>query len=122
MHEKYKTDFYIVHRYPDAARPFYTMPCHDDPNYSCSYDVFMRGEEIISGAQRVHLEELCKERARVRDIDPEDISYYTSSFKFGACPHGGFGTGLERVVKLFLDLHNVRQTSLFPRAPGLLIP
>lgn len=35
-------------------RPFYTMPCPDDPNYSNSYDVFIRGEEIISGAQRIH--------------------------------------------------------------------
>lgn len=35
-------------------RPFYTMPCADDANYSNSYDVFIRGEEIISGAQRVH--------------------------------------------------------------------
>ena len=30
------------------------MPCADDPNYSNSFDVFIRGEEIISGAQRVH--------------------------------------------------------------------
>ncbi len=40
--------------YPAAVRPFYTMPCSDDPAYSNSYDVFIRGEEIISGAQRVH--------------------------------------------------------------------
>lgn len=43
-----------LHRYPLAVRPFYTMPCADDANYSNSYDVFIRGEEIISGAQRVH--------------------------------------------------------------------
>jgi aspartyl-tRNA synthetase len=30
------------------------MPCPDDKNYSNSFDVFIRGEEIISGAQRVH--------------------------------------------------------------------
>ena len=35
-------------------RPFYTMPCEDDPKLSNSFDVFIRGEEIISGAQRVH--------------------------------------------------------------------
>lgn len=52
--KKYNTDFYILHRYPKNARPFYTMPAHDDPNYTCSYDIFMRGEEIISGAQRIH--------------------------------------------------------------------
>lgn len=41
----------MLHRYPLAIRPFYTMPCKDDPRYSCSFDIFIRGEEIISGAQ-----------------------------------------------------------------------
>ena len=41
----------MLHRYPLAVRPFYTMPCADDPSYSCSFDIFIRGEEIISGAQ-----------------------------------------------------------------------
>lgn len=27
VREKYKTDFYILHRYPEEARPFYTMLC-----------------------------------------------------------------------------------------------
>ena len=54
VRKKYNTDFYILHRYPKTARPFYTMLCHDDPNFTCSYDFFMRGEEIISGAQRLH--------------------------------------------------------------------
>lgn len=35
-------------------RPFYTMPELEDNRYSNSYDVFIRGEEIISGAQRIH--------------------------------------------------------------------
>jgi aspartyl/asparaginyl-tRNA synthetase len=48
------TDFYMLHRYPKEARPFYTMPCKDNPNFTCSYDFFMRGEEITSGAQRIH--------------------------------------------------------------------
>lgn len=41
----------MLHRYPLAIRPFYTMPCKDDNRYSCSFDIFIRGEEIISGAQ-----------------------------------------------------------------------
>lgn len=36
------------------VRPFYTMPDPVDSKWSNSYDVFIRGEEIISGAQRVH--------------------------------------------------------------------
>jgi len=34
------------------------MPCADDPQLSNSFDVFIRGEEIISGAQRIHSAEL----------------------------------------------------------------
>lgn len=51
---KYKTDFYILEKYPLAVRPFYTMPNPEDNRYSNSFDIFIRGEEIISGAQRVH--------------------------------------------------------------------
>jgi len=47
---KYGTDFYMLHQYPKAARPFYTMLSPEDDNYTLSYDFFMRGEEITSGA------------------------------------------------------------------------
>ena len=52
--EKYKTDFFMLDRYPADIRPFYTMPCADDDRYSNSYDIFIRGQEICSGAQRCH--------------------------------------------------------------------
>lgn len=41
---RYGTEFYILHRYPLAVRPFYTMPCYDNPKYSNSFDVFIRGK------------------------------------------------------------------------------
>ncbi|XAR69920.1 Aspartate--tRNA ligase [Bertholletia excelsa] len=120
--EKYGTEFYILHRYPLAIRPFYTMPCADDPLYSNSFDVFIRGEEIISGAQRVHVPEFLTTRAESLGIDVKTISTYIDSFRYGAPPHGGFGVGLERVVMLFCALNNIRKTSLFPRDPLRLAP
>ncbi|KAL3747968.1 hypothetical protein ACJRO7_016739 [Eucalyptus globulus] len=42
--EKYGTEFYILHRYPLAIRPFYTMPCYDNRASSNSFDVFIRGK------------------------------------------------------------------------------
>ena len=48
--DKYDTDFYMLYGYPANARPFYTMLDPIDPNYTNSYDFFMRGEEITSGA------------------------------------------------------------------------
>ncbi|KFK29697.1 hypothetical protein AALP_AA7G167100 [Arabis alpina] len=120
--EKYNTEFYILHRYPSAVRPFYTMPCADDARYSNSFDVFIRGEEIISGAQRVHIPEVLEKRAGECGIDVKTISTYIDSFRYGAPPHGGLGVGLERVVMLFCALNNIRKTSLFPRDPQRLAP
>jgi len=50
VREKYDTDFYMLYGYPVNARPFYTMIDPNDPQYTNSYDFFMRGEEITSGA------------------------------------------------------------------------
>ena len=115
--EKFGTDFYIVDMYPLAVRPFYTMPHPEDPRYSNSYDVFIRGEEITSGAQRLHDYNLLIQRATECKIPIPTLQSYLDSFKYGALPHGGAGIGLERVVMLFLALGNIRKSSLFPRDP-----
>jgi len=39
------------------------MPDPHNPKYSNSYDMFMRGEEILSGAQRIHDPNFLSERA-----------------------------------------------------------
>ncbi|KAI5818660.1 hypothetical protein BZA77DRAFT_306139 [Pyronema omphalodes] len=124
VREKYDTDFYVLDKFPAAARPFYTMPDPTDANYSNSYDFFMRGEEILSGAQRIHDSDLLSERMKVFGVDPATpgLEDYVQSFKSGAPPHAGGGIGLERVVFLFLGLGNIRRASAFPRDPIRLRP
>ena len=120
--EKYGTDFFIMDRYPSAIRPFYTMPCEDDRRYSNSYDMFIRGQEICSGAQRCHDPALLREILAEKGIDAEPLSAYINSFEHGVSPHGGAGIGLERVVFLYLGLDNVRKASMFPRDPNRCSP
>jgi len=119
---KYDTDYYILDKYPLAVRPFYTMPDPTNPRLSNSYDMFMRGEEILSGAQRIHDPELLSERAAFHGINLEEIKSYIDSFRYGAPPHGGGGIGMERVLMLYLALGNIRKTSMFPRDPKRLTP
>ena len=119
---KYDTDFYMLYGYPVNARPFYTMLDPHDPNYTNSYDFFMRGEEITSGAQRVHCPEMLKERAAACGIRADTIKDYIESFKYGAPTHAGAGFCMERIVKFFCGLHNIRKTSMFPRDPQRLAP
>ncbi|XP_050358850.1 aspartate--tRNA ligase, cytoplasmic-like [Nymphalis io] len=119
---KYETDFFILDKYPLAVRPFYTMPDPNNPKASNSYDMFMRGEEILSGAQRIHDPEFLTERAKHHGIDISKIAAYIESFRLGCPPHAGGGIGLERVVMLFLGLDNIRKTSMFPRDPKRVTP
>lgn len=119
---KYDTDFFMMDKYPLAIRPFYTMPAAEDETLSNSYDFFMRGEEILSGAQRVHDPELLIQRAMAKGVPVGSIKAYIDSFRHGAHPHGGGGVGLERVVMLYLGLGNIRKAAMFPRDPKRLSP
>jgi len=121
--EKYGTDFFILDKYPMAVRPFYTMPDPDDPDFSNSYDMFIRGQEICSGAQRCHDPDLVEEALAKRGIEAgESLEAYVKSFRDGVFPHAGAGIGLERVVFLYLGLDNVRKASMFPRDPNRCVP
>ncbi|KAK4994881.1 hypothetical protein LTR66_005180 [Elasticomyces elasticus] len=144
--KKYNSDFYVLDQFPLAIRPFYTMPSAShpyfssketgssapatvpDPNtgYSNSYDFFMRGQEILSGAQRIHSAAFLQQRMReaVTPVDPnsDGLRDYVNAFKYGCPRHGGGGIGLERIVMLWLGLPNIRLASAFPRDPGRLLP
>ncbi|KAI9833337.1 MAG: hypothetical protein M1819_003732 [Sarea resinae] len=124
--EKYGTDFYVLDQFPLGVRPFYTMPSPHNPKLSNSYDFFMRGQEILSGAQRIHNAEFLKKRMREHEtpVDPESpgLKDYVNSFRYGCPPHAGGGIGLERIVMLWLGLPNIRLASLFPRDPVRLMP
>jgi len=120
--KKYNTDFYAIDKFPSSIRPFYTMPDPENPQYSNSFDYFIRGEEVLSGAQRVHDPELLNQQAIEKGVNTSHLEAYIDSFKYGAPPHGGGGIGLERVVMLYLGLKNIRFTSMFPRDPNRLFP
>ena len=78
------------------------MPDPSDPTLSNSYDFFMRGEEILSGAQRVHDPAFLTERMKEAGIDPKSMQGYLDAFRLGAPPHGGGGIG-ELAFKLQRD-------------------
>ena len=148
MHEKYGSDLYAVEKYPFSARPFYTMPSevvgseeyeklkkaeeegetltaedgHPAVRYSNSFDLFLRGNEICSGAQRVHNAEYLAKFIEERKIDTTPLKDYIDAFSYGCPPHGGAGLGLDRLVMLIVDMKGVRQSTLFPRTPARLRP
>jgi aspartyl-tRNA synthetase len=113
-------DVVVVHSFPAHLRAFYTFPRSDGT--SLSFDIIYKGLEVTSGAQRIHLYNLLKQEIERRGLDIKTFEFYLEAFKFGAPPHGGFGMGLERVLMSFLNLHNIREATLYPRDRERLIP
>ncbi|KAI1441087.1 aspartyl-tRNA synthetase [Annulohypoxylon stygium] len=114
--EKYQTDYYILDKFPANARPFYTHKA-EDPKWTNSFDIFLRGQEICTGGQRIHNAKDLRASMAESKISEQGMEEYLSAFDHGAPPHGGAGLGLERIVMLLLQLDDVRNASLFPRDP-----
>ncbi|KAI5185207.1 aspartyl-tRNA synthetase [Nematocida homosporus] len=119
---RYQTDLFVLVNYPASARPFYTALLPEDSNYTQSYDFIFKGEEILSGAVRIHEHEVLLQRVRAKGIAEESVRPYTDSFIYGVPPHAGCGIGLERVVKLLTETGDIHKCSMFPRDPSRLHP
>ncbi len=113
--DSHGSDFVTVTHFPTQAKPFYTMPDPENPEYSLSYDLLFRGVEVMSGSQRINDYKQLVESIKNRDMNPDNFEMYLQAFKFGMPPEGGFSFGLERITMHVLDLANIREASLFPR-------
>lgn len=117
VRERYGTDYYILDRFPAAARPFYTFRDPDSPEYTHSFDVFIRGREVCSGGQRIHDAQALRDSLASSGIPQDELAHYLEAFDLGAPPHAGAGLGLERIVAWLLELGDVRYASLYHRDP-----
>ncbi|HPO11035.1 MAG TPA: aspartate--tRNA(Asn) ligase [bacterium] len=116
------SDFIFVTQYKTVKRPMYTMVDPNNPELSYGFDLMFKGLEITSGAQREHrYDELIKNMER-KGLNPKDFEDYLISFKYGLPPHGGFAIGLERLTAQFLNISNVRETTILPRDLNRLNP
>lgn len=107
--------FYFITEWPSDLRAFYTMPKPGHEELSNSFDLQFKEFEITSGAQRVHDPDMLEMRLRKKGLNPDEFSFYTNAFRYGMPPHAGWGLGLERLTMIMLNLHNIREVTLFPR-------
>lgn len=125
VRKKFNTDFYVLDKFPVDARPFYAMPDPENPDVTNAYDFMMRGQEILSGGQRLHLPHELEKTIRAKGLDPNQpgIKEYVDVFRsVGVPPHGGGGIGLDRVVAWYLNLPSVHLVCDYPRTPKRLSP
>jgi nondiscriminating aspartyl-tRNA synthetase len=119
---EHETDFVMVTHFPTTKRAFYTMPDPADPDYSLSFDLIYRGQELVSGSQRIHDHAQLIETMQQRGIEPASFEGYLEAFKYGMPPEGGFAIGSERLLMRLVDADNIRETTLFPRDVNRLTP
>ncbi len=122
VEDEYGSPMVFVTEYPWKVRPFYTMKKPDEPEWTLSFDLLLRGLEVATGGQREHRYERLLAQVREKGLNPENMRWYLDMFRFGAPPHGGSGIGLERVVMQTLGLANIREARMLPRDPERLIP
>ncbi len=113
-------EWLFVTGYPMAKRPFYTHPQPDRPAYSNSFDLLFRGQELVTGGQRLHRYRDYLAALAGQDLGPYEP--YLAAFRHGMPPHGGFALGLERFTARLVGAANVRQAALFPRDLHRLAP
>ena len=113
--EDYGSEFVFVTHYPSKKRPFYAADDPEDPRYTLSFDLLFRGLEVTTGGQRIHDYGEQVNKLIRKGMDPEDFAGYLMIHKYGTCPHGGLGLGLERLTSKLVGENNVREACLFPR-------
>lgn len=124
IRKKFNTDFYVLDKFPESARPFYAK-VSENPTVTNVFDFFIRGQEILSGGQRINDPEELEARTRHKGVDPASpgIKEYVNVFRQAGVPaHGGGGIGLDRVVAWYLNLPSVQLAAYYPRTPKRLLP
>jgi asparaginyl-tRNA synthetase len=107
----------ILTDYPAKIKAFY-MRMNDDGKTVAAMDVLFPGiGEIVGGSQREERYEMLHQKCVEFGIDPEELSWYMETRKFGTAPHAGFGLGFERMIMFVTGMTNIRDVIPFPRTP-----
>lgn len=112
----------FVTPYPAGIRPPYRTHPAGREDLTLSFDLLWKGLEITSGAQREHRHDVLLTQAADKGTAAEPLRDYLNAFRFGCPPHGGFGTGLGRVVMVLLGLDSLRGAAFPFRGPNGLTP
>ncbi|MDD4381909.1 MAG: aspartate--tRNA(Asn) ligase [Candidatus Dojkabacteria bacterium] len=114
------SEFLFMIDYPHASRAFYHMKDDNNPTFALGYDLFWKGIEVTTGAQREHRIDKLIANAKERGMSEESLKDYLEYFKYGCPPHGGFAIGTERLLMKLLNINSILEATYLPNTPNRL--
>ncbi|MBN2657452.1 MAG: aspartate--tRNA ligase [Spirochaetales bacterium] len=83
------------------------------------YDLVLNGYELASGSIRVHDPVLQQRIFNIvgfpRELAEERFGFLLEAFRYGAPPHGGIASGLDRLVMIMAGRDTIRDVIPFPK-------
>jgi asparaginyl-tRNA synthetase len=110
--------------YPMSVKPFYVKEDLERKGVGLAADMLApRGfGEITSGGLREDNIVSMTERIKREGLNPAAYDWYLDLRRYGSVPHGGFGLGIERLLRWITNVEDIKDTVLFPRTMSRVAP
>jgi asparaginyl-tRNA synthetase len=114
----------FVFGYPLQIKPFYVKEDPEKQGIALSADLLLPNGfgEVSSGGIREDNITLLKTRIKNEGLNMDSYSWYLDLRRYGSVPHGGFGMGIERLLRWIINLEDIKECVLFPRTMARLNP